>query len=310
MFAVGPLTHRRFWSIFESFRSISVRLRTWRQRSRGWSLHWSSEVKRMKNLPMTWPSWTKASKMQQQCEKKRRHQISKASTKQLKEKKRWMLPWMSFKVSTSLWHWCRSELQSCERLSQSLVQVATVDTVDRIVSLLCSRRWLQILHKRHRLCRQRKMLPQVSFKQFLSDTKSDKKKKEINQQHNVMSMTSEKASLEQRKKDLVSTEKQLSAAMEYYEAGWTTFFGIFGIEQHLLFLVSLRIQWYQIQKIFWGNWNATQKSLVRAICNFSTHLTHQHCQEIFDNVPWWEVDLIFYLVIYLACQLRCAAIQE
>ena len=65
------------------------------------------------------------------------------------------------------------------------------------------------------------------FKQFLSDTKSDKKKKEINQQHNVMSMTSEKASLEQRKKDLVSTEKQLSAAMEYYEAGWTTFFGIF-----------------------------------------------------------------------------------
>lgn len=57
------------------------------------------------------------------------------------------------------------------------------------------------------------------FKQFLSDTKSDKKKKEINQQHNVMSMTSEKASLEQRKKDLVSTEKQLSAAMEYYEAG-------------------------------------------------------------------------------------------
>ncbi len=56
------------------------------------------------------------------------------------------------------------------------------------------------------------------FKQFLSDTKSDKKKKEINQQHNVMSMTSEKASLEQRKKDLVSTEKQLSAAMEYYEA--------------------------------------------------------------------------------------------
>lgn len=32
-----------------------------------------------------------------------------------------------------------------------------------------------------------------------------------------MSMTSEKASLEQRKKDLASTEKQLDAALEYYE---------------------------------------------------------------------------------------------
>ena len=59
------------------------------------------------------------------------------------------------------------------------------------------------------------------FKQFLSNTKSDRKKKEITQQHNTMSMTSEKASLEQRKKDLASTEKQLDAALEYYEAGMT-----------------------------------------------------------------------------------------
>ena len=57
------------------------------------------------------------------------------------------------------------------------------------------------------------------FKQFLSNTKSDRKKKEITQQHNTMSMTSETASLEQRKKDLASTEKQLDAALEYYEAG-------------------------------------------------------------------------------------------
>lgn len=55
------------------------------------------------------------------------------------------------------------------------------------------------------------------FKQFLSNTKSDRKKKEITQQHNTMSMTSETASLEQRKKDLASTEKQLDAALEYYE---------------------------------------------------------------------------------------------
>ena len=57
------------------------------------------------------------------------------------------------------------------------------------------------------------------FKKFLSNTKSHRKKKEITQQHNTMSMTSEKASLEQRKKDLASTEKQLDAALEYYEAG-------------------------------------------------------------------------------------------
>lgn len=55
------------------------------------------------------------------------------------------------------------------------------------------------------------------FKQFLSNTKSDRKKKEITQQHNTMSMTSETASLEQRKKDLASTEKQLDAALEYYK---------------------------------------------------------------------------------------------
>ena len=78
------------------------------------------------------------------------------------------------------------------------------------------------------------------FKQFLSDTKSDKKKKEINQQHNVMSMTSEKASLEQRKKDLVSTEKQLSAAMEYYEAAWSFFYGIFGLNCRILSLFGFR----------------------------------------------------------------------
>ena len=56
------------------------------------------------------------------------------------------------------------------------------------------------------------------FKQFVGNTKSEKKKKEISQRHNTMSMTSEKASLEQRKKDLGSTEKQLDAALEYYEA--------------------------------------------------------------------------------------------
>lgn len=146
------------------------------------------------------------------------------------------------------------------------------------------------------------------FKQFLSDTKSDKKKKEINQQHNVMSMTSEKASLEQRKKDLVSTEKQLSAAMEYYEAGWTTFFGIF--ELNNIFSFWFRFEFNDIKFKRYSEENGT--------------LPRRVWSERFAIFPLiWPtsivkrfltmfrgLDLIFYLVIYLACQLRSAAMQE
>lgn len=55
------------------------------------------------------------------------------------------------------------------------------------------------------------------FKQFLSDATSDKARKSSTQQHNTMSIASQKRLLEQRKKDLESTDQQLSAASLYHE---------------------------------------------------------------------------------------------
>ncbi|CAJ1438544.1 unnamed protein product [Effrenium voratum] len=52
---------------------------------------------------------------------------------------------------------------------------------------------------------------------FISDSKADKAKKGITQQHNTQTIASQKNSLEQRKKDLESTQKQFIAAKDYYE---------------------------------------------------------------------------------------------